>query len=48
VRRDAIDTLRPTATEIGKAFRVDDAVGRYNVFVKNTFPRHLTLDGSRS
>jgi phosphoglucosamine mutase len=33
VRSDSIDTLRPTATEIGKAFRVDDAVGRYNVFV---------------
>jgi len=45
VRSGSIDALRPTATEIGKAFRVDDAVGRYNVFVKNTFPRHLTLDG---
>jgi phosphoglucosamine mutase len=45
VLSDSIDTLRPTATEIGKAFRVDDAIGRYNVFVKNTFPRHLTLDG---
>ena len=33
------------ASEIGKAFRIDDAVGRYNVFAKNTFPRHLTLDG---
>src|SRR3989441_11633246 len=43
----SIDKLRPTATEIGKAYRVDDAVGRYNVFVKNTFPRHLTLDGLR-
>jgi phosphoglucosamine mutase len=40
-----IDHLRPTATAIGKAFRVDDAIGRYNVFVKNAFPRHLTLDG---
>ena len=44
---DSIDALRPTATEIGKAFRIDDAVGRYNVFVKSTFPRHLTLDGLR-
>jgi phosphoglucosamine mutase len=44
---NTIAQLRPTATEIGKAFRVDDAVGRYNVFVKNTFPRHLTLDGLR-
>jgi phosphoglucosamine mutase len=42
-----IDHLRPTAEVIGKAFRVDDALGRYNVFVKNTFPRDLTLDGLR-
>jgi phosphoglucosamine mutase len=41
----SIDHLRPTASEIGKAFRIDDALGRYNVFVKNCFPRHLTLDG---
>jgi phosphoglucosamine mutase len=40
-----IDHLRPTATAIGKAFRVDDAEGRYNVFVKTNFPRQLTLDG---
>ena len=45
VASDSIDTLRPTATEIGKAFRIDDANGRYNVFAKNSFPRHLTLDG---
>src|SRR5206468_11609843 len=42
-----IDHLRPTADAIGKAFRIDDADGRYNVFVKNTFPRDLTLDGLR-
>ncbi len=40
-----IDDLRPTAAEVGKAFRVDDAVGRYVVFLKNTFPRHLDLTG---
>ena len=39
------DGLRPTAHEIGKAFRIDDAVGRYNVLAKSTFPRALTLDG---
>ena len=39
------DGLRPTAQEIGKAFHVDDAIGRYNVFLKNTFPRQSTLDG---
>ncbi|HEX9788728.1 MAG TPA: phosphoglucosamine mutase [Candidatus Binatia bacterium] len=39
------EEARPTASEIGKAFRVSDAVGRYNVFLKNSFPRHLTLEG---
>jgi phosphoglucosamine mutase len=38
---------RPTADEIGKAFRVDDAVGRYVVCLKGTFPRHLTLEGMK-
>ncbi len=42
---DEIDHLRPTATAIGKAFRLDDATGRYNVFLKGTFPKHLSLDG---
>ncbi|MEE9615307.1 MAG: phosphoglucosamine mutase [Thermodesulfobacteriota bacterium] len=36
---------RPTASEVGKAYRVDDATGRYVVFAKNTFPAELTLDG---
>jgi phosphoglucosamine mutase len=36
---------RPTASEIGKAYRISDAVGRYNVFLKNCFPRQLTLEG---
>lgn len=40
-----IDALRPIADEVGKAFRVDDAVGRYIVFLKNTFPRDLDLLG---
>src|SRR5918992_1775176 len=39
------EEARPTASEIGKAFRIPDAVGRYNVFLKNSFPRHLTLEG---
>lgn len=41
----AIEDVRPTATEVGKAFRVEDAVGRYVVFLKSTFPPHLTLEG---
>jgi phosphoglucosamine mutase len=42
---DRIDSLRPTAEEVGKAFRVDDALGRYIVFLKHTFPRELDLVG---
>jgi len=41
----SIDALRPTAKEVGKAFRIDDAVGRYVVFLKNSFPRELDLVG---
>ena len=36
---------RPSATEIGRARRIDDAQGRYIVFLKSTFPRDLTLEG---
>ncbi len=36
---------RPTASEVGKAYRIDDAVGRYVVFAKNSFPKELTLNG---
>jgi phosphoglucosamine mutase len=42
---NSIDSLRPTAKEVGKAYRIEDALGRYIVFLKNTFPNHLTLDG---
>lgn len=31
--------------KLGKALRLDDAQGRYTEFVKQTFPRGLTLDG---
>ena len=37
--------LRPTATRVGKAKRLDDAIGRYIVFLKSIFPKDLTLDG---
>ncbi|MGE5807715.1 MAG: phosphoglucosamine mutase [Nitrospirota bacterium] len=42
-----IDSIRPTAAEIGKAFRIDDAIGRYNEFVKSSIPRGLDLAGLR-
>ena len=40
-----IDSIRPTADHIGRATRVDDALGRYIEFAKASFPRGLTLDG---
>ncbi len=40
-----MDSLRPVAEEVGKATRIDDARGRYIVFLKNTFPKRYTLDG---
>ncbi|MFZ9888434.1 MAG: phosphoglucosamine mutase [Myxococcota bacterium] len=39
--------IRPTGTEIGRATRIEDAAGRYVVFLKNVFPGDLTLDGMR-
>ncbi len=42
-----IETIRPSASEIGKAVRIDDALGRYIEFAKSSFPRNLTLDGLR-
>jgi phosphoglucosamine mutase len=42
-----IDAIRPTAEEIGKATRIDDAIGRYNEFVKSSIPRGLDLAGLR-
>ncbi|MBI3121682.1 MAG: phosphoglucosamine mutase [candidate division NC10 bacterium] len=41
----AIDRIRPGAHEIGKAYRINDAAGRYIEFAKNTFPKRLTLRG---
>ncbi len=42
---DKIDELRSTAGDVGKAFRIEDARGRYIVFVKNSFPNDLNLKG---
>jgi len=38
---------RRTGPAIGRAEKLEDARGRYVAFVKNTFPRDLTLDGVR-
>ncbi|MFP3867159.1 MAG: phosphoglucosamine mutase [Desulfobacteraceae bacterium] len=40
-----VENCCPTATEVGQAFRIDDARGRYIAYLKSTFPKDLTLDG---
>jgi phosphoglucosamine mutase len=41
----AIEKVRPSSDLIGKAVRIDDALGRYIEFAKASFPRGLTLEG---
>lgn len=42
-----IKDIRPTAEEVGRAKRIDDAGGRYIVFCKDAFPEELSLDGMK-
>ncbi|MEI9894314.1 MAG: phosphoglucosamine mutase [Chthoniobacter sp.] len=42
-----IESIRPTAGKIGRATRIDDALGRYVEFAKQSFPRGRTLEDMR-
>jgi phosphoglucosamine mutase len=42
-----ISHLRPTADAVGKAFRIDDAEGRYIEFVKRSLPKDLDFQGMK-
>src|SRR5437762_1225355 len=42
-----IDNIRPTAGNIGRATRIDDALGRYVEFAKASFPRKMSLEELR-
>jgi phosphoglucosamine mutase len=42
-----IENIRPTADAIGKAVRIDDALGRYIEYAKTSFPKGMTLEGIR-
>lgn len=44
---DEISHLRPTAELIGKAYRIDDADGRYIEFAKRSLPRDLDFQGMK-
>ena len=39
-----LSNLVPPANDMGKAYRLDDVLGRYIVFLKNTFPRDITME----
>jgi len=47
IRSDELAEHRAEASAIGRAKRIDDAEGRYVVFLKKTFPADLALDGLR-
>ncbi|MDH4229181.1 MAG: phosphoglucosamine mutase [Nitrospirota bacterium] len=40
-----LDAIRPTATDIGKASKIEDAVGRYVEYVKATLPKGFDFSG---
>jgi len=40
-----LDAVRPTALDIGKTFKMEDARGRYVQYVKSAFSPELSLDG---
>jgi len=42
-----LHALRPSPTELGKAYRMEDARGRYIVFLKHAFPKECSLEGTR-
>jgi phosphoglucosamine mutase len=44
---DRLTTLCAPAEEVGRAQRIEDATGRYVVFLKKTFPQDLNLEGLR-
>ncbi len=45
IMSDEIRHLRPTADLIGKAYRIDDAEGRYIEFAKRSLPKDLDFQG---
>ncbi len=42
-----LDELRAVPELIGKAYRIDDAIGRYTVFLKSCIDREIKFDGIR-
>ena len=45
VLSNKMGTLHPSPRELGKAYNIEGARGRYIVFLKNTFPKDYSLEG---
>jgi len=44
---DGLQKDRPKGSHIGKAYRLDDATGRYIEYIKSTLPRGMTFEGMK-
>ena len=42
-----LSRMAPSAADMGRAYRLHDMPGRYTVFLKNTFPCDLSLEGMK-
>jgi len=47
VQDDKLLRNRPRGSEIGRAYRLDDATGRYIEYIKSTIPKGLTFEGMK-
>lgn len=47
VQDDGLLKNRPKGSDIGKAFRLDDATGRYIEYIKSTMPKGVTFEGMK-
>lgn len=47
VANDRFPDRRPTNEKVGRAYRLDDAVGRYIEYIKSTIPKGIDLEGLR-
>ncbi|MGH6881094.1 MAG: phosphoglucosamine mutase, partial [Hypericibacter sp.] len=45
IEKDNLSDNAPTGDGIGRAYRVEDAPGRYIEYLKSSFPKELKLDG---
>lgn len=47
IQDNGLHRNRPKGAEIGKAFRLDDAGGRYIEYIKSTLPKGMTFEGMK-